>query len=163
MGTLDIILLICFVPALVRGIQKGLVEQLISLVSIFVGAWMAYRFAEPLSVWLTQFINVEPKILGVASFAVIVILTVFLLALLGKLLAKTLKLASLGFVDKLLGVVFALLKAALIIGLLIFVFDTFNTKWNIVNPDVLDGSVIYGALHGAAMKVFPYLQNLLNL
>ena len=163
MGTLDIILLICFVPALVRGIQKGLVEQLISLVSIFIGAWMAYRFAEPLSVWLTQFINLEPRILGVASFAVIVIITVFLLALLGKLLAKTLKLASLGFVDRLLGVIFALLKAALVIGLLIFVFDTFNGKWNLVNPEVLDGSVIYGALHGAAMKVFPYLQNLLNL
>ena len=163
MGTLDIILLICFVPALVRGIMKGFVEQLISLASIFVGAWMAYRFAEPLSVWLTQFINVEPRILGVASFAIIVIISIFLLALLGKLLAKTLSLASLGFVDKLLGVVFALLKAALIIGLLIFVFDTFNTKWNIVNPEVLDGSVIYGALHRAAMKVFPYLQNLLNL
>ena len=163
MGTLDIILLICFVPALVRGIMKGFVEQLISLASLFVGAWMAYRFAEPLSVWLTQFINVEPRILGVASFAIIVILTVFLLALLGKLLAKTLKLASLGFVDRLLGVVFALLKAALIIGLLIFVFDTFNGKWSIVNPEVLDESVIYGALHRAAMKVFPYLQNLLNL
>ena len=91
------------------------------------------------------------------------IISILLLALLGKLLAKTLSLASLGFVDKLLGVVFALLKAALIIGLLIFVFDTFNTKWNIVNPEVLDGSVIYGALHRAAMKVFPYLQNLLNL
>ena len=163
MGTLDIILLICFVPALVHGIMKGFVEQLISLASIFIGAWLAYRFAEPLSVWLTQFINVEPRILGVASFAIIVIISILLLALLGKLLAKTLSLASLGFVDKLLGVVFALLKAALIIGLLIFVFDTFNTQWNIVNPEVLDGSVIYGALHGAAMKVFPYLQNLLNL
>ena len=96
MGTLDIILLICFIPALVRGIQKGFIEQIISLASIFIGAWMAYRFAEPLSVWLTQFINVEPKILGVASFAIVVILTVILLNLLGKLLTKTLKMASLG-------------------------------------------------------------------
>ena len=48
MGTLDIILLICFIPALVRGIQKGFIEQVISLASIFIGAWMAYRFAEPL-------------------------------------------------------------------------------------------------------------------
>lgn len=163
MGTLDIILLICFVPALVRGIQKGFIEQVISLASIFIGAWMAYRFAEPLSVWLTQFINVEPRILGVASFAIVVVITVLLLTLLGKLLSKTLSLASLGFVNRLLGVVFALLKAALMIGLTIFVFDTLNAKWNIVNPEVLDSSVIYGALHSAAMKVFPYLQNLLNL
>lgn len=163
MGTLDIILLIGFIPALVRGIQKGFIEQVISLASIFIGAWMAYRFAEPLSVWLTQFVNVEPRILGVASFAIVVVLTVILLNLLGRLLTKTLSLASLGFVNRLLGVVFALLKAALIIGLLIFVFDTFNGKWGIVNAELLDGSVIYKALHEAALKVFPYLQNLLNL
>lgn len=163
MGILDIILLICFIPALVRGIQKGFIEQVISLVSIFLGAWMAYRFAEPLSVWLTQFINVEPRILGVASFAIVVVITVLLLTLLGKLLAKTLSLASLGLLNRILGVVFALLKAALIIGLIIFVFDTFNAKWNIINPEILNASVIYRVLHQAAIKVFPYLQNLLNL
>lgn len=163
METLDILLLICFIPALVRGIQKGFIEQVISLVSIFVGAWAAYRFASPLGVWLKDYINLEPKILGVVSFAVIVILTVFILTLIGKLLSKTLSLASLGFVNRLLGVVFALLKAALVIGLIIFVFDTLNTKWAIVNTQILQDSVIYKALHGAAMKVFPYLKNLLNL
>ena len=163
MGTLDILLLICFIPALVRGIQKGFVEQVVSIASIFVGAWLAYRFASPLGVWLKDYINVEPKILGVASFAIIVILTVFLLNLLGKLLSKTLSLASLGFLNRLLGIVFALLKAALIIGLIIFVFDTLNAKWSLVNTEILQNSVVYTALQNASMKVFPYLKNLLSL
>ena len=163
MGTLDIILLICFAPALVTGIKNGFIEQVISIASIFVGAWLAYRFAGVLSGWLTQYINIEPRILGVVSFALVVILTVFLLNLLGKLLGKTLSLASLGFLNRLLGILFALLKAALIIGLVIFIFDPLNTKWGLVNPEILDASVIYSALKGAALKVFPYLQNLLTL
>ena len=163
MGTLDILLLICFIPALVTGIQKGFVEQVVSIASIFVGAWLAYRFAGPLGVSLKEFLNVDQKIISVISFALIVILSVFLLNLLGKLLGKTLSLASLGFLNKLLGVVFSLLKAALIIGLIIFVFDTLNTKWGLVNGEVLQNSVVYTAIKDAALKVFPYLKNLLNL
>ena len=163
MGILDILLLVCFIPALVRGIQKGFIEQVVSIASIFIAAWLAYRFAEPLSGWLTQFSGLEPKILGILSFAVIVILAVFLLNLAGKLLAKTLSLASLGFLNRLLGVVFALLKAALIIGLVIFVFDGLNAKWAIVNSEILQGSAIYTTLRDAAVAVFPYLKNLLNI
>lgn len=163
MGIPDILLLICFIPALVRGIQKGLIEQVISIISIFAGAWLAYHFASTLAEWLTQFSGLDPKILGIISFALIVILSVFLLNLVGKLLAKTLSLASLGFLDHLLGVVFALLKAALIIGLIIFVFDPLNAKWGIVNSEILDGSIVYTTLRNIALKVFPYLKELLNL
>lgn len=163
MGTLDIILLICFAPALVTGIQKGFVEQVVSIVSILVGAWLAYRFAGVVGVWLAQFINLELRILGIVSFAVVVIITVLVLNLIGKILTKTLSLASLGFVDRLLGVAFALLKAALLIGLAIFTFDSLNVKWGLVNPEILEGSVVYTALRDAALKVFPYLKDLLNI
>ena len=163
METLDIILLVCFVPALVTGIRKGLVEQLVSLVSIFVGVWAAFKFSVVIGEWLNGFIHADQKIVNIAAFAITVIITIFLLAAVGKIITKTLSLASLGWLNRLLGFVFALLKAALIIGLLIFVFDTFNGKRNIVNTELLDGSVINNALHSAALKVFPYLQNLLNL
>ena len=61
MGTLDIILLICFIPAIVRGIQKGFVEQLVAIVSILLGAWLAFKFSTPLSTWAAGFITLEPK------------------------------------------------------------------------------------------------------
>ena len=163
MGTLDILLLLCFIPALVRGIQKGFVEQVVSIVSIFVGAWLAYRFAGPLGASLKEFLSVDQKVISVISFALIVILSVFLLHLLGQLLSKTLSLASLGLLNRLLGIVFALLKAALVIGLIIFVFDTLNAKWGLVNSEILQNSVVYTALRDASLKVFPYLKNLLNL
>jgi membrane protein required for colicin V production len=162
MGILDIILLICFIPALVHGIRKGLIEQIVSIVSIFAGAWLAFKFTAPLSTWLTQFINLESKILHVICFALVVVLVVLVLFLIGRILTRTLKLVSLGWINSLLGILFALLKTALVIGLIIFVFDSLNSKWVIINPEILKESVVYTALRDASLKVFPYLKSLLT-
>ena len=158
MGTLDIILLICFIPAIVRGIQKGFVEQLVAIVSILLGAWLAFKFSTPLSTWAAGFITLEPKVLQVLSFIIIVVLAVLILNLLGKLITSTLKVASLSWINRLLGLVFALLKAALVIGLLIYLFDSLNDKWSLINPDTLNESVVYSTLRTGAENVFPYLK-----
>lgn len=149
-------------PAIITGISKGLVEQLVSLASLFVGVWAAFRFSTVIAEWLNGFLQLDQRIVNIAAFALTVILAVLLLTLLGKLITKTLKLTALGWANRLLGLVFALLKAALIIGLLIFIFDPINAKFNLVKPEILDGSVIYTALHDLSTKVFPYLKELLT-
>ena len=162
MGTLDIILLICFIPAIVRGIQKGFVEQLVAIVALLLGAWLAFKFSTPLSTWASGFISLEPKVLQVVSFIVIVVLAVLILNLLGKLITSTLKVASLSWVNRLLGLVFALLKAALVIGLLIYLFDSLNDKWSLINPDTLNESIVYSTLRTGAENVFPYLKEFIS-
>ena len=149
-------------PAIVTGISKGLVEQLVSLVSIFAGVWAAFKFSVFLGGWLSGVLQADPKIINIVAFALTVILTVFLLNIVGKIITKTLKMASLGWLNRLLGLVFALLKAAIVIGLLIFIFDPINAKFGLVKPEVLNGSVIYSSLHDLSTKVFPYLKELIT-
>lgn len=161
METLDIILLVCFVPALVTGIRKGIVEQIVSLVSIFVGVWAAFKFSGPLSAWMSGFLALEPKITGIIAFALMVVIAIVLLSLLGKLITGLLKMASLSWLNRLAGLVFALLKAAIIIGLIIFIFEPINAKYMIIKPEVLESSVIYQSLSELSLKVFPYLKSLI--
>ncbi len=148
-------------PALVTGIRKGLVEQLVSLVSIFVGVWAAFKFSVVIGEWLNGFIHADQKIVNIAAFAITVIITIFLLAAVGKIITKTLSLASLGWLNRLLGFVFALLKAAIVIGLLIFILDPVITKYGIIKAEVLNSSVVYTSLHDLSLKVFPYLKELI--
>lgn len=162
MGTLDIILLICFIPAIVRGIQKGFVEQLVALVAIILGAWLAFKFSSPASAWLSTMVTIDPKLLGILSFLLIVTVTILLLQLLGGLIVKMLKMADLNFINRMLGVVFAILKAALVIGLLIVLFESLNSKIALVSPETLDASPVYCALRTVAQKVFPFLESLWN-
>ena len=62
-------------------------------------------------------------------------------------------------VDKILGLVFALAVNALVIGVFIVLFDTVNLKFNLVKPEVLDGSIVYTTLRDLCYIVFPYLKS----
>lgn len=57
MNVLDIVLIILFIPAIIRGISKGFIEQVIALASLFLSAWLAYLFADKVGTWLSAYID----------------------------------------------------------------------------------------------------------
>ena len=160
MNVLDIILLICFIPAIITGLKKGFIAQVISIVSIILGIWMSFRFSALVSGWLGKWIEAPENILQIISFAVILILVILALAALGRLLEATVKIILLGWLNKLLGVVFAILKYAIILGLLLMLFDDINRTMNLVKPDVFAQSVLYRPFLDMADSIFPYLKGL---
>ena len=160
MSTPDIIILICFLPAIISGITKGFIEQVIALVSLILGAWLAFKFSTVVSDWLKPYFEVSETVLNVISFAVIMVAVVLVLFVLSKILTGVTKLVMLGWLDRLLGLVFALLKAGLIIGILIILFDTLNVKFEFVEEKVLDESVLYAPIRDIAYMIFPYLKEL---
>ncbi len=163
MNILDIILLICFIPPLVQGVRKGFIAQAISIVSIIMGIWASAHFANTVTAWISQYITASEQVLKVVSFALILIAVFLILAALGKVLEGMFKLVMLGWLNKLLGVVFALLKTGLIVGLLIIAFNSLNDTFGFVKESVLNESVLYPPLKKLAYEVFPYLKDTLNL
>jgi membrane protein required for colicin V production len=162
MSTLDIIILVCFVPAIVRGIQRGFIAQVVSLVSVVLGIWLAFQFSEIVCEWLRQYLpNLSETILHIIGFVLILAVVALLFHLVGKLILKIFKAVDLGWFNWILGILFSLLKAALIIGLVLVLFDTLNLKFELVKPETLDQSVLYAPIRDAAYKVFPYLKALL--
>ena len=163
MNILDIILLICFVPALVQGIRKGFIAQAVSVISIVAGIWASARFADVVSAWVAQYITASEQVMKVVAFALILVVVFIVLGLVGRLLEGLFNLVLLGWVNRLLGVVFALLKTALIIGLLIIVFTSINDNFHFVQESVLNESVLYPHLKKIAFEVFPYVKDMLAL
>ena len=161
MNILDIILLICFIPAAIQGFQKGFISQVIAIISIIAGVWLSVQFASEVTVWLAQYIQGSEQVLKVVSFALIFIAVIAGLALLGRLVEGTVKLIMLGWLNRLLGVVFSLVKAALIVGLVIMAFCSLNNTFHLVSEDVLNQSVLFPPLKNMAYTVFPYLKDLL--
>ncbi len=161
MNTVDIILLICFIPALIQGFRKGFISQIIAIISIILGAWLSFRFASEVSVWLAQYITGSEQILKITAFALILTAVIIGLTLLGKLLESTFELVMLGWLNKLLGAAFSLVKAGLLIGLAIMVFCSLNNTFSLVSEEVLKESVLFPPLKDLAYTVFPYLKELL--
>jgi membrane protein required for colicin V production len=158
MATLDIILLVCFVPGIIRGLSKGFLEQALALAGIVLSVWAAFHFSSLVCTWLQPYLSVSETTLNVISFALILVAISLGVVLLAKLLTKILELAMLGWLDKTLGLVFALVVNALVIGLFILLFDLVNAKFGFVNQETLDASIVYSSLRDLCYLVFPYLK-----
>ena len=163
MNILDIILLVCFVPAIFQGIRKGFIAQAVSIISIILGIWASARFANVVSDWIAQYITASEQVLRLVAFALILVMVFLVLAALGKMLEGVIKLVMLGWLNKLLGVVFALLKTGLIVGLVIMAFSSLNDSFKFVQESVLNESIMYPPLKKLAFEVFPYLKDMLTL
>ena len=160
MNTLDIIILVCFIPAFILGISKGLVKQLTSLAALVIGAVLAIKYSPVLGGWLTNYILLNSSLMNVICFIIIAIVAILVLNLAGNLICKVIKIATLGWLDKLLGIIFALLKAVIIIGLLISVFDGLNNSFGFVSQEKLDASVMYSAVKHICDVIFPSIKAL---
>ena len=158
MATLDIILLICFIPGIIRGISKGFLEQALSLVGIVLSVWAAFKFSALVCGWLKPYLSLSETTLNVVAFALILIAVCIVVLLVAKLLTKVLEMSMLGWLDKILGLVFALVVNGLLLGVFVILFDTLNLKFGFVKPEVLDGSVVYTTLRDFCYLVFPYLK-----
>jgi len=161
MSTLDIVLLLCFLPGIIRGLSKGFLEQAVSLVGIFVSVWAAFRFSELVCGWIKPYLEVSETLLHVIAFALILVVISIAALLLAKLLTRLFEMAMLGWLNKLLGVAAAVLVTALVVGIVIILFDTVNLKFGLVKAETLSESVLYGTLKDFGYLVFPYLKQLL--
>ena len=163
MNLIDIIILVCFVPALIVGIKKGFMVQACSLLGIVASIWCAAKFAGIVGGYLSMHLDFSPVVINIIAFALILIIVSIVFSLLGKLLAKLMKVILLGWLDKLLGILLAALVTFCILGVIIFVFDSLDTQWHLVKSDILQTSVLYQKIKQITLVIFPYLKQLTHV
>lgn len=162
MNILDIILLVCFIPAIISGLRKGFIAQVVAIISIVLGVWLSVKFATLVGNWISQWIEASPQLINIISFAIIFIAVAVLLFTIGKLIEATIKIIMLGWLNKLLGVLFSMLKCILIIGFLIIIFEAINDTFGLVPESYLSDSLLYTPFRDIADSVFPLFKELLS-
>ncbi|MCD8313387.1 MAG: CvpA family protein [Bacteroidales bacterium] len=160
---IDIIILLLLILAIVMGIRKGFITQVISIVALILGVWLSCRFATLLGNWSAEKLHTSAHLMKFISFAVIFILVSLLLFWVGRLIEKTVKILMLSWLNRLLGVIFSLLKYLIIIGLVLILFDSLNSDFHFLSREYLESSRIYYPLRSAISGVFPYLRDMLTI
>jgi membrane protein required for colicin V production len=95
------------------SVWRGLVREVISLLSWLVALWIAARFAVVFADWMPAAIT-NPSARYVAAFATLFLGTIIVLELIGVLVAKLLRAVGLSFIDRLLGAIFGMARGVLI-------------------------------------------------
>lgn len=156
MTALDIILLICFLPAIYTGLKHGLIHQLVGIAIVVLSIWLGTHFSAIVAGKLADFLHLSELGLKIAAFAVIFIATFVVLKVLGALLEKAVKLVMLGWVNRILGIALAVVKYGLVICLVIMMFDSINSLTGLVKSETLEPCVVYNFLKDLAYNIFQW-------
>lgn len=153
MNSLDLFLLIPIVLGFIFGLFKGLIKELTSLAAIVLGVFGAKLFAPDVSEILISKFDFSPKTATPIAYLVLFIAIAIGLHLLTKMLDKVFESMSLGGLNKLFGGLFCGLKYALIVSVLLNVFNALDSRFKILNAEKKEKSIVYIPL----MKLSPIL------
>lgn len=153
MNTLDIILLLLLLLAAVSGWRKGIIVQACGIAGLVLGILFAMRFSRRIGEWL----NVGGDFSPVLGFALILIVSIVVLALVGYLFRKVFHLTGFGIIDRIGGLALSIVKIGLLLSILTGFFARMNDDHRWVDPEDISSSVIYRSLRTMTDAVFPYI------
>ncbi len=152
MTAFDYVMLGVILVSVAISIWRGLVREVVSLLSWLVALWVAARFSIVFSEWLPAAIA-NPSARYVTAFVVLFLGTVIVLELFGVLLTKLLRAAGLGLVDRALGAVFGLARGAL----LAWIFTLLGGLTSLPQQDWWRESLLAPPLQAAVLAGRPLL------
>ena len=153
MNSLDIFILIPIVLGFVLGIFKGLIKELASLAAIVLGIYAAKMFSPFVTHRLVDFFDLSVNTAATVAYLLLFIAVVVALLIIVRLIDKLLSAIALGGINKLLGGIFGAFKFALIVSVLLNVFDVLDSRFSFVEKETIETSISYKPV----MKLAPVL------
>ncbi|MEH0007731.1 MAG: CvpA family protein [Flavobacteriales bacterium] len=154
MSYIDLILGVCLLISLISGIRKGFVHQLTSFAALIIGLLAAVCFSKYAAAVIGRALDLGPA-KNVVAFALTFLIALIAIRILGKWIGKLTAALMLGFLDKILGGCFSVLKWSLILSLSLIVFHALNSRITLIQPAVLSRSKLYYPIKNIIPNVFP--------
>jgi len=136
-NALDIITALIVGFCLIRGVFRGIIKELTSILGVFIGFYAAYIYYPILARWLSDLIA-NRSYSHIISFFLIFVTVLLAVGFVGMILRHLLKAAALGWADRFLGGTFAMVKAVLIVSVLLIALTTFLPE----NAPVIKNSLL---------------------
>ena len=155
MGVIDIVLGALILLGLIRGFMKGLFVEVASLLALVAGVYGAIHFSNFAAEFLQTKTAWNEKTINITAFAITFVVIVLAIAFAGKALTKLANFVALGILNKLLGAIFGALKIALILSIVLNIFDKMNKTIAFVDNDSIESSVLYAPVKSLVPLIFP--------
>lgn len=157
MNFLDIIFIIPIVWFAYQGFKRGLIIELASLLALILGVYAALYFSDYAANFLINNMDMGPKYVPLTSFILTFIVVVVLVYFIGKILEKLINIVALGFLNKLAGSIFGILKAAVVLSIVLLIINQFND--DLISKQNKKNSLLYGPISGIAPILWQHLED----
>ena len=143
MNPFDIFIIIVVGYSLIRGLFRGLVKEVSSIIGVLGGFYAAYSYY-PMVAKLLSGLIINPSYLNILSFLIIFCSILIVISILGVVIKYLMNVAFLGWVDRACGLGFGLIKGLLIVTVLFIILTTFLPKGApLIKKSVLAPHVIW--------------------
>jgi membrane protein required for colicin V production len=137
MNLLDFILIVIIAYCLVRGIFRGLVKELSSIIGVLGGLYAAYAYYPLVAASLSKWVK-NTGYQNILSCLVLFLGVYLIVSLIGVIIKYVMNIVFLGWTDRLCGAFLGTVKGLLLAAILILVLTTFLPK----NASILRDSVM---------------------
>ncbi len=143
MNPFDVFIILVIGYSIVRGLFRGLVKEVSSIIGVLGGFYAAYSYFPMVAKLLSGIIQ-EESYLNILSFMIIFCGILLLISILGVVIKYLLNIAFLGWIDRICGVGFGLIKGVLIITVIFIILTTFLSKGTpLIKKSILAPHVIW--------------------
>jgi len=151
---LDIILGLLLAYGLYKGLKNGFFVEIASLAAIIIGLYGAIQFSYLTGNYLSKNMDWDENYIKLAAFIITFVVIVLLVNMAGKILTKIANFAMLGLVNKLAGGLFGVLKTAVILGTLLYFFESASSSFNLIENNTVKESILYKPVRDVGALVF---------
>ncbi len=155
MSMLDIIITAVLGLSALRGFRKGIISQAISIVALLVGIWATIHLSDAVAGQLVRHFDFAAEHTWAWAFLTTFALAVALVFLAGRFAASLLESASLGIVNRLLGLAFGFAKGLLMVSSVLVAL----TFAGVISKNQEGKSRLVGPVRSITPKVFPSIRS----
>ncbi|MDI6703873.1 MAG: CvpA family protein [bacterium] len=124
MNLFDAIFLIILGLSIVLSLFRGIIREVFPVLSIIVGIVIASRNYVVIGIVLQRFVS-NSNLAKIIGFSIVFLVVYVIISLIGLLTGRLIRSLSLGWVDRVGGLIFGMIKGFLIIGVIVMVISAF--------------------------------------
>lgn len=136
---IDLVFAVLLILAILRGLQRGLIVGIFSLVAVIIGLAAAMKLSTVAAGYIGRAVKISEEWLPLISFALVFLVVVLLIRLGANAIERTIEVAMLGWVNKLGGVILYVVIYTTVFSVLLF----YAEQMKLVQPGTIRQSLTY--------------------
>lgn len=156
MGIIDIVLLVIIGVFGIKGLLKGLINEIFGIIAIVAGSFIAFAYSAFLTGMLIS-AGLKDGVANAVGYAGTFIIVYLVVAIIGVFISKAFKDIKLGWLNRGGGFLFGVIKSAVVCSLILSAVLSVLSKDVKIRKDV-DNSIVAGNL----VKMTPYIYEMFN-
>jgi len=157
MNWIDLIIVIVIIVAIIRGFTDGLIKEVAALAALILGIWGAVKFSSFTAVKLYEWFDMTGQFVGVLAFIITFGVIMIIIHFVGIIVHRIMEAASLGFANRLLGMLFGFLKSVLIMSVIFVILNALDSMKSFLPKKTISNSRFYIPISDVAPMIFPVL------